>query len=104
MISIRKFRKKKSNKVKNSLINIFRRKKMNSLVVRKVNLKNIIVRRLINLVYYNKLYLKSCKLDSDEFDYINDKLSRLYKMLMKYTGLSLIQVDRLINKLNKKLS
>lgn len=77
---------------------------MNNLVVRKVNLKSIIVRRLVNLVYYNKLYLKSCKLGSDEFDYINDKLSRLYKMLMKYTGLSLIQIDRLISNLNKKLS
>ena len=77
---------------------------MNNIVVKKVNLKSIIVKRLINLVYYNKLYLKSCKLDSDEFDYINDKLSYLYKMLMKYTGLSLIQIDRLINKLNEKLS
>ena len=77
---------------------------MNNLVVKKVNLRSIIVKRLINLIYYNTLYLKSCKLDSDEFNYLNDKISYLYKMLMRYTNLTLIQVDRLVNQLNEKLS
>lgn len=76
---------------------------MTNITIRKNSLKAVICRRLIYTIYYTKLILKSYKLDSDEFDYYNNKLSKLYKDFSHYSNYTIIQTERLLSKIHKKL-
>lgn len=64
-------------------------------------MNNSIINHLFNLIYINKLLLLSYKLNSDEFDNINDKISYLYHKLKQKSGLSFVQIDRILNNLHK---
>ena len=66
----------------------------------KITLKNHIIKKLFNNIYINKLLLSSYKLYSDEFDTTNDKISLFYNRLIHISGLSIIQIDRIINKIS----
>lgn len=61
---------------------------------------DIINKLLINLDN-NLLLLYSHKLDTDEFDYTNDKISKLIHKLMNITNWNIKFIYRLISKYRK---
>lgn len=65
------------------------------------NLKFTLIKKYIIKIYNNKLLLNSYKLDSNEFDDLNDEISYLYKKVKQLSKLSFIQIDRILNNLHK---
>ena len=65
--------------------------------------KNRTIHKIFDLIINNKLLLESYKLDSDEFDSCNDKISMYYRKLHKILNLSYKQIDRIIVNILKRI-